>query len=62
VEIKYNMKKYSWIISLTIGLVLLVIGLVMKNSPFPFFILIGFMLITFGIFISVFGVIEKLIK
>jgi hypothetical protein len=56
------MKKYGWIISLTIGLVLLVVGLVMKNSPFPFFILIGFMLITFGIFISVFGVIEKLIK
>jgi hypothetical protein len=62
VEIKYNLKKYGWIIFLTIGLVLLVIGLVMKNSPFPFFIFIGFMLITFGIFISVFGVIEKLIK
>jgi hypothetical protein len=45
-----------------VGLVLLIIELIMKNSPFPFYIFIGYMLITFGIFLYVFGVIEKLNK
>jgi hypothetical protein len=62
VEIKNKISKYNWFISLTIGLVLVAIGIVMKNRPFPFFIFIGYMLVTFGIFISIFGVAEKLNK
>jgi hypothetical protein len=62
VEIKNKISKYGWLVSLIIGLILITIGIIMKESPFPFLVLGAYMLISFGIFFSIFGLIEKIIK
>jgi hypothetical protein len=62
VEIKYKMSKYGWLISITIGLILITIAMIIKDSRSLFLVIGSYMLLTFGIFLSIFGLAEKIFK